>query len=132
MHDVTPGTPSTGPAPTVMGVHHVAIGVTDVEESIAFYGLLGLTPLPRPDFGFPGAWLQAGGQQVHLLQTATVPPGAENHYAFLVEDLDATVAHLNANGVDARVSGRRTPGAGYQAFLKDPSGNVVELNQPDR
>ena len=115
----------------VVGVHHVAIGVKDVPEAIEFYGLLGLVPLPRPDFGFPGAWLQAGTQQVHLLQTETAPPGAENHYAFQVEDLDACVAHLVANGVQARLSGTIT-GAGRQAFIKDPSGNVVELNQPDR
>ena len=24
-----------------------------------------------------------------------------------------------------------TPGAGQQAFLHDPAGNVIELNQPD-
>jgi predicted enzyme related to lactoylglutathione lyase len=24
-----------------------------------------------------------------------------------------------------------TPGAGRQAFLSDPAGNVIELNQPD-
>ena len=114
----------------VVGVHHVSIGVHDVDVSIEFYGLLGLTPLPRPDFGFPGAWLQAGGQQVHLLQTDITPPTAINHYAFHVDDLDACVAHLTAHGIDARIS-NRTIGAGKQAFIEDPSGNVVELNQPD-
>ena len=115
----------------VIGVHHVSIGVHDVEAAVEFYGLLGLFSLPRPDFGFPGAWLQAGAQQVHLIQTEKVPPGAENHYAFQVADLDAVVAHLDAHGVPARIS-NRTMGAGRQAFIKDPSGNVVELNQPDR
>lgn len=114
----------------VVGVHHVSIGVQDVDAAVEFYALLGLYPLPRPDFGFPGAWLQAGTQQVHLLQTPAVPPGAENHYAFQVEDLSACLAHLAEHGVPARIS-RRTAGAGQQAFITDPSGNVVELNQPD-
>ena len=114
----------------VVGVHHVSIGVNDVDASIEFYGLLGLTAVPRPDFGFPGAWLQAGEQQVLLLQTNITPPTAINHYAFHVEDLDACVAHLAAHGIDAQIS-NRTIGAGKQAFIKDPSGNVVELNQPD-
>ena len=115
---------------SVLGVHHVSIGVQDVEAAVEFYALLGLYPLPRPDFGFPGAWLQAGTQQVHLLQTPTVPPGAENHYAFQVTDLEACLAHLSSHGVPARISGP-VAGAGKQAFIKDPSGNVVELNQPD-
>ena len=114
----------------VVGVHHVSIGVQDVDAAVDFYALLGLYPLPRPDFGFPGAWLQAGTQQVHLLQTSIVAPGAENHYAFQVEDLSACVAHLAEHGVPARISTTVT-GAGRQAFIKDPSGNVVELNQPD-
>ena len=115
---------------SVIGVHHVSIGVHDVDEAVEFYGWLGLIKLPRPDFGFPGAWLQAGGQQVHLIGTDKTPPGIENHYAFHVDDLDACVATLAQHGVEARVSDR-IPGAGGQAFVQDPSGNMVELNQPD-
>jgi catechol 2,3-dioxygenase-like lactoylglutathione lyase family enzyme len=113
----------------VVGVHHVSIGVHDVDVAVEFYHRLGLTSLPRPDFGFPGAWLQAGGQQVHLIETEIKPPGLENHYAFQVVDLDACLAELAEHGVSARRSS--TPGAGRQAFIKDPSGNIVELNQPD-
>ena len=40
------------------GIHHVSINVKDVPESIKFYvDVLGLEQLARPDFGFPGAWL---------------------------------------------------------------------------
>jgi catechol 2,3-dioxygenase-like lactoylglutathione lyase family enzyme len=48
-------------------VHHVSINVDDVDKALDFYvGTLGLVPRPdRPDFGFPGAWLNAGDQQVH-------------------------------------------------------------------
>jgi hypothetical protein len=42
--------------------------------------VLGMTQLPRPDLG-PGYWLDAGGQQVHLMESDTQPPAA-NHFAF--------------------------------------------------
>jgi glyoxylase I family protein len=49
------------------GVHHVAICVADVQKGLTFYrDVLGMTELPRPDLG-PGYWLDAGGQQVHLM-----------------------------------------------------------------
>jgi catechol 2,3-dioxygenase-like lactoylglutathione lyase family enzyme len=112
------------------GVHHVAICVTDAEAALAFYrDVLGMEQLPRPDLG-PGYWLDAGGQQVHLMQSDTPPPAA-NHFAIRVDDIEAAVADLSAQGVTAH----RIPhieGAGQQAFLHDPFGNFVELNQPDQ
>ena len=113
-------------------LHHVSIGVQDVDAAIEFYGWLGMTPLDtRPEFGFAGAWLQAGSRQVHLIGTDVTPPGATNHLALQVADLDACLAELAEHGVEARRSGY-TRGAGRQAFLQDPSGNVVELNEPDQ
>ena len=45
-----------------VGVHHVSINVSDVPTSVAFFvDVLGLTERhDRPDFGFAGAWLDAG------------------------------------------------------------------------
>jgi glyoxylase I family protein len=43
------------------GIHHVALNVRDLDEALAFYiDRLELTLLDRPDFGFAGAWVQAG------------------------------------------------------------------------
>jgi glyoxylase I family protein len=112
------------------GVHHVAICVTDAEKGLAFYrDVLGMVQLPRPDFGDHGYWLDAGGQQVHLMESDTQPPVA-NHFAIRVDDLDAAVTDLQDQGVEVY----RVPliaGAGYQAVLHDPFGNLVELNQPE-
>jgi glyoxylase I family protein len=111
------------------GVHHVSINVSDVDEAIRFYTeVLGLTVRgDRPDFGIGGAWLDVGGQQVHLIE-APVPAGLGQHFAVVVEDLDAAVADLRAGGVEV---GDPSPvGTGRQAFLTDPSGNLVELHQP--
>ncbi len=115
----------------ISGVSHVSIGVRDLDASIKFYEWLGLVVDPnRPDFGIPGAWLQVGGQQVHLIGTEITPPGITNHFALIVDDLDAWIEELDRHGVSARRSAH-VVGAGHQAFVQDPSGNVVELNQPE-
>jgi len=112
------------------GIHHVALNVTDAAEAIAFYtGTLGLTVREdRPDFGIAGAWLDAGSQQVHLIEVP--PPGAMGqHFALQVDDLDAVITELRGAGVT--VSDAMPVGTtGRQAFLNDPSGNQIELNQP--
>jgi catechol 2,3-dioxygenase-like lactoylglutathione lyase family enzyme len=111
-----------------LAVHHVSINVEDVEAALSFYtGVLGLQPrTDRPDFGFGGAWLDAGGQQVHLIE-GTPPPGLGQHFALLVEDLDGAVAELRGRGVE--VSDPRPVGSSRQAFVTDPSGNSIELHQ---
>ncbi|QXC61461.1 VOC family protein [Aquihabitans sp. G128] len=111
------------------GVHHVSINVADAEASIAFYrDVLGFGVRPdRPDFGFGGAWLDVGGQQVHLIEAPT-PQDLGQHFAIEVADIEAAIADLRAKGVD--VSDAKPVGTGLQAFFADPSGNALELNQP--
>jgi catechol 2,3-dioxygenase-like lactoylglutathione lyase family enzyme len=116
-------------APT--GVDHVAINVPDVPEAITFYTeTIGLVQNHlRPDFGFPGAWLDTGnGQQVHLIE-ATVPQNVGQHFALVFDDLPAAVTELRARGlqvtdaVDVGTTGRK------QAFTTDPWGNGIELHE---
>ena len=111
-----------------LAVHHVSINVADVPAALDFYtGVLGLTVRDdRPDFGFGGAWLDAGGQQLHLLESDSRPaPG--QHFAILVEDLAATVQELRDRGVE--VGEPMGVGTGLQTFVHDPSGNMIELHQ---
>ena len=60
----------------LQGIHHVSINVRDVDAAKSFYiDVLGMRELPRPDLGFPGAWLASGAQEVHLLaSTPRHPP----------------------------------------------------------
>ena len=111
-----------------LAVHHVSINVTDIDEAISFYtDVLGFeVRTDRPDFGFGGAWLDVGGQQVHLLQ-AGAPPSLGQHFAIQVEDLDAVVTEIRARGIE--VTEPSSVGNNRQAFLNDPSGNAVELHQ---
>jgi glyoxylase I family protein len=67
-------------------LHHVSVLVADTERALHFYrDVLGLAvESSRPDLGYPGAWLQVGDAQIHLLELPnpdlvngrpTVPPG---------------------------------------------------------
>jgi glyoxylase I family protein len=118
-------------APNFSGVHHVAICVDDVDRARSFYvRVIGCEErADRPDFGFPGAWLDAGTQQIHLMEFGDAPR-TMSHFALRVEDIDAWCAHLDSEGVTYNRSDH-VPNAGYQVFLADPAGNQIELNQPD-
>jgi len=114
-------------------VDHVSFAVRDLARSLAFYrDVLGLEPAPRPDLGIPGAWLQAGDAQVHLIEVpadfdAGTPPAmlnpAAGHAAFGIDDYDAALAQLHARGLEVLAFGA-TAG---QMWVKDPDGHVIEL-----
>ena len=113
----------------VRGLHHVNLVVRDVDEAVEFYHRIGFESVERPDFGFPGAWLQMGDDQLHLTVRADVQVDPVQHFALAVDDLDGCLSELERVGVQAR---RAEPvdGAGRQAFFRDPTGNLIELNQP--
>jgi glyoxylase I family protein len=111
-----------------LAIHHVAINVSDVGEGVAFYtGVLGGTlRTDRPDFGIAGAWIDLGGQQVHLVE-APVPHNLGQHFAIRVGDLDAVVRELRSKHID--VADPMSTGPNRQTFINDPAGNAIELHQ---
>ena len=86
---------------------------------------------PRPDLGFPGAWLYAGGRPIlHVYFDRPVPAqraGVIDHMAFTAKDLKAVKARFDARGL--RYDLRQQAGAGtWQLFSYDPNGAKVELD----
>lgn len=114
-----------------VGIHHVSVNVDDVDACRRFYvDVLGFSERDdRPDFGFDGAWLDAGSQQLHLIAART-PDAVGQHFAVLVDDLDVAVAEVRSLGVE--VSDPTPVGTGRQAFLADPAGNGIELHETAR
>lgn len=115
-----------------MRIHHVSLLVADTARALAFYcDILGLAEVPRPDLGFPGAWLDVGGQQIHLLELPNPDPvqgrpqhgGRDRHVALSCPDLDGLIVRLEAAGITYT----RSRSGRVALFCRDPDGNAVEL-----
>src|SRR5262245_52821502 len=110
---------------------HIALHVEDVERSVAFYTrVLRLAPIPRPAFTFPGAWFRLGEcQELHLIGQRTEPVYSRsrgNHWALMVDDMDAWEAHFQRIGTP--YTPRRTrPDGAFQIYVTDPDGHTIEL-----
>jgi catechol 2,3-dioxygenase-like lactoylglutathione lyase family enzyme len=116
----------------IVAMNHFTVLTQNLDATRDFYiGLLGLTEGQRPDLGFPGIWLYAGGQAVlHVIAGRALPPdprGVLDHMAFSAKDLPATAGKLKARGIAYDL--RRQPESGtWQLFCLDPSGARVELD----
>lgn len=111
-------------------LNHVALHVADVPASEAFYrDVLQLEQIPRPAFTFPGAWFRLGtDQELHLIGNRQQPVHSHNrgnHYAILVDDIDAWERHFQTLGVPSRRQQR--PDGAHQVYVTDPDGHVIEL-----
>ena len=114
----------------------MTIAVRDLERAKRFYGdILGLREIPRPGLKSSGAWYALGDRELHLLvnddaetlRDASRPDSGEGHFALRVSDWEATVEHLEANGVEV-LARPRNPTPWKQAYVADPDRNVIELN----
>jgi len=117
----------------IVGMNHFTIVAEDERKTLDFYvGLLGLRVGHRPDLGFPGAWLYAGGPQavLHMFFERPMPAtrtGVIDHLAFSATGLKDVKARFDAAGIAYDL--RRQPGAGtWQLFSTDPNGAKVELD----
>lgn len=116
----------------IHGMNHFTVIAEDLDRTLEFYtGLLGLQMGPRPDLGFPGAWLYADGRPIlHVYTDRPVPAqraGVIDHMAFTASGLKDIKARFDARGIPYDL--RRQRGAGtWQLFCNDPSGAKVELD----
>ena len=104
----------------------VSVGVLDhfnlrtrkLADTVRFYeSVLGLEKGPRPNFGFPGAWMYSEGKAVvHLVDiSATDEPqkpdsGVVHHVAFASTGFDGMADRLKSRGMP--FDARQVPGVG--------------------
>jgi glyoxylase I family protein len=114
-------------------IDHVAIDITDVERSKAFYGgLLGLKEIPRPtSFTFGGAWYQIGPEVLHLVSRPERIPPAPHHFCLWVSDVHAAAKTVGNAGHEVIWDTKfKIPGID-RFFTRDPDGNRVEFQGSD-
>ena len=126
-----------------MNIEHVALWVSDLERTRAFYETYsGATAGPKytnAAKGFESYFLsfRSGGARLELMRRSGLPPrppGAEHtgwaHLAFSVgsvERVDALTARLRSDGYEVVDGPRRTGDGYYESVVLDPEGNRVEV-----
>jgi catechol 2,3-dioxygenase-like lactoylglutathione lyase family enzyme len=117
------------------GINHVAISAPDLEASVRFYTeVFGMERVPAPNFpGQPVAWLRLGNQQLHLFQR----PDAAQYHHFGIDVDDFEQAYLTVRELELRDETTfmgaifELPGGEVQMYLRDPGGNLVEVDCAD-
>ena len=111
---------------------HTTVLVSDITKSLEFYeGVLGLGKDDSRKLPFPGAWLQAGEVQIHLMELPNPDPlsgrpdnpGRDRHTAFSVKNLQALEEKL----INAGIVYNRSSSGRNAIFTRDPDGNGLEF-----
>ena len=126
-------------------LNHSAFRITNVDKSREFYEkVLGLKPLPRPNFSFGGMWYGVGNAAIHLIVSKKMdgPDPTGPHIAIEVDDLDQTKASLKEMGVPfldgdgmtmtTQLSDAERKLLGRQIWVLDPDGNTIELRKSSK
>ena len=116
-------------------INHVSVHAVDLEESARFYeDVFGMVRVPTARFQSPVLWLQLGDQQLHLF-TSDGPPPRYHHLGIDVDDFEAVYRKAKELGIlDPETHGaavRRHPTGWVQMYIRDPAGNLVEIDWPD-
>lgn len=124
----------------ITGLFHVALKTSDLDRTVRFYcDVIGLTQTPRPNFGYPGAWLAlptpgglgiihvyAGGPALGADGKAPSGTGAIDHVSVTAVGYRDYIARFEATGLPWRAF--LVPDTTYwQLFVYDPSGVQLEL-----
>lgn len=119
-----------------VGINHVSIPAPDVDAAMRWWrDTFGMEEIPSPNFGFPVRWLRLGEFQLHIFHSEDrQDPG--QHFGMEVDDFEGLYLKLKDKGV-FDVSGARVgylyelPSGQVQLYVRDPFGNLVEINHPD-
>jgi catechol 2,3-dioxygenase-like lactoylglutathione lyase family enzyme len=116
-------------------INHVSVQADDLEASIRFYvELFGMERIPTARFEQEIVWLRLGDQQLHLFKIAGAPP-RYHHLAIDVDDFEEVYRRAKDRGLlDGETfqgAIRSHPAGWVQMYLRDPAGNLVEVDWPD-
>ena len=116
------------------GFTHVSVHAHDLEESARFYKeVFGMEEVPAPGFPFPVRWLRVGDLQLHLFPSDDEAPRG-HHFGLDVDDFEAV--YRSAKEKDVQIEAGyfsniyELPDGAVQLYLRDPAGNMVEVNYP--
>lgn len=114
------------------GFTHVSVSAGDMEASVRFYkDFFGMDEVPSPEFSGPVRWLRVGNLQLHLFHDEEAAP-PRHHFALDVDDFEEAFRRAEEMGVRVASGNfstlRRLPGGEAQMYIKDPGGNLVEIN----
>src|SRR4051794_36012185 len=117
------------------GLNHVSVHAVDLEASTRFYvDVLGMTPIPTYNFAFPVQYLRLGDLQLHLFERDTDAP-AFHHIGINVDDFEEAYTRAKELGILEQDSFfedmYELPDGSVQMYLRDPAGNLVEIDWPD-
>jgi catechol 2,3-dioxygenase-like lactoylglutathione lyase family enzyme len=117
------------------GFNHVSINALELEESVRFYeDVFGLERIPTYGFSFPTQYLQLGDLQLHIFERPTEAPPF-HHIGINVDDFEAAYRRLQELQVFDRSAFYHhiyeLPDGSVQMYLRDPAGNLVEVDWPD-
>lgn len=125
----------------ILKANHIAITVSDVGRSLAFYvDVLGLQQIRRPHFDRHGAWLTMGNIELHLIKGIPLIPVVDNlqvgHMSFEASNIEEVLRKLR----EFKIPYRRnlaithpqpkdpTKKVGViQYFITDPDGYFIEI-----
>jgi catechol 2,3-dioxygenase-like lactoylglutathione lyase family enzyme len=111
-----------------VALHHVTLELdrADVEACLAFYELLGFERVEAPDaLHDRAAWLQSGGNQLHLMWVEDPVPLARGHIAVVAPEYEDVLDRLRRAGHE--LEPRRQHWGSPRAYVRDPAGNLVEV-----
>lgn len=118
-------------------LHHVAIGVNDLDASIRWYEqYLGFTFERRftlPEAGLAIAYLASDAVRIELLQRdgVTVAPAdgpQPTHICFEVADVEAAAREMQRRGIDFLQEVKVIPPAGVKnCWIRDNTGTSIEF-----
>lgn len=119
-----------------ININHVALVVSNLEEACEFYEKeLGMEAIPAFLFDYPTAFFKINeDQQLHLTEWEDTY-SFRGHLCLQVDDINTIYWRMKELGViDVKPWGhvRQLPDGPIQMFVRDPSGNLVELSSaPD-